>query len=299
MGRAKITTTVKTELIQGRIQTIRGLHVILDRDLAEFYQVKSIRLREQVKRNKKRFPSDFMFQLTGEEVDSMVSQNAIPSKKHLGGYLPYVFTEQGVAAISAVLTSDRAIEINIAIMRAFVAMRRFMASNMGIFQRLETVERKQLGYKVETDQKFEQIFNAIESREITPKQGVFFNGQIFDAYKFVSDLVRLAGKTIVIVDNYVDDSVLDMLTKRKKNVLVTIFTKKISKQLALDLTKHNAQYSEVIIKEFKDAHDRFLIIDDKDVYHFGASLKDLGKKWFAFSKMNIKLAEMFARLKNI
>jgi hypothetical protein len=285
--------------IQSRIYTIRGLQVMLDRDLAVFYGVKSIRLREQVKRNIKRFPPDFMFQLTEEEVTYMVSQNAIPSRQYLGGSLPYAFTEQGVASISVVLTSERAIEVNIQIMRAFVTMRKFIAANAQVFHRLDAVERKQIEYKTESDHKFEQIFNAIEERSIKPKQGIFFNGQIFDAYQFISDLIRSAEKSITIIDNYIDDTVLTHLTKRKKKVKTTIFTKSISKQLALDPEKFNEQYPVVEIKEFKNSHDRFLIIDNKAVYHFGASLKDLGKKWFAFSKMDIGVGEMLRKLEGM
>lgn len=288
---------IKNEEIQNRIYSLRDVQVMLDKDLAIFYGVKPIRLREQVKRNIKRFPSDFMFQLTEEEVDLMVSQNAIPSKQHLGGSLPFVFTEQGVATISSVLTSERAIEVNIQIMRAFVAMRRFIASNAKVFQRLDTVERKQIEYKAETDQKFERIFNAIEERSIKPKQGIFFDGQIFDAYKFVADLIRTAQKSITLIDNYIDDSVLLLLTKRKKGVPVKIFTKTISKQLALDVKKYNSQYPPVEIKKFKYAHDRFIIIDDEEVFHFGASLKDLGKKWFAFSKLEKDAFRLMERLK--
>ena len=290
---------IKNEEIQNRIYTIRDVQVMLDKDLAIFYGVKPIRLREQVKRNIKRFPPDFMFQLTEEEVDLMVSQNAIPSKQHLGGSLPLVFTEQGVATVSAVLTSERAIEINIQIMRAFVAMRRFIASNAEVFQRLDAVEKRQIWHETETDQKFEQIFNAIEKRSIKPKQGIFFDGQIFDAYQFVSDLIRTARNTILIIDNYIDDTVLTHLTKRNKGVKVTILTKTISKQLALDIKKFNEQYPAIEIKEFKNSHDRFIIIDNTTVYHFGASLKDLGKKWFAFSKMDIGAVEMLARLKEM
>ncbi|MBL7083403.1 MAG: ORF6N domain-containing protein [Candidatus Aminicenantes bacterium] len=290
---------IKNEEIQNRIYTLRDVQIMLDRDLAVFYGVKPIRLREQVKRNIKRFPSDFMFQLTEEGTDLMVSQNAIPSRQHLGGSLPFVFTEQGVATISSVLTSERAIEVNIKIMRAFVAMRRFIASNAEVFQRLDRVERKQIEHKEETDQKFEQIFNAIEERSIKPKQGIFFDGQIFDAYQFVSDLIRKAKKSIIIIDNYIDDSVLLLLTKRKKGVTVKIFTKTITRQIALDVKKHNSQYPPVEMKRFKYAHDRFIIIDDKEVFHFGASLKDLGKKWFAFSKIDIGAVEMLTRLREM
>ncbi len=286
---------IQLEEIQSRIYTIRGVQVMLDKDLAIFYDVKPIRLREQVKRNIKRFPSDFMFQLTEEEVDHMVSQNAIPSKQHLGGSLPFVFSEQGVANISAVITSERAIEVNIQIIRAFVAMRRFIAANTQVFQRLDMIERRQIEHKAETDQKFEQLFDAIEEREIKPKQGIFFDGQIFDAYKFV-DLIRTAQESIILIDNYIDDSVLTILTKRRKNVRVILLTKSISNQMALDVKKYNEQYPAIEIKEFKNSHDRFMIIDNTTVYHFGASLKDLGKKWFAFSKMDIGAIEMLARL---
>lgn len=286
---------ITIEDIQGRIYTLRGLQVMLDKDLAPFYDVKPIRLREQVKRNIKRFPPDFMFQLTEDEVDFMVSQNAIPSKQYLGGSLPYVFTEQGVATISAVLTSDRAIEVNIQIMRAFVAMRRFILSNAQVFQRLDTLELKQ----VETDQKIDKVLTAIERKDIQPKQGIFFDGQVFDAYQFVSELIRSAKRSIILIDNYIDDTVLTLFSKRVKGVSVTILTQKVSKQLKLDVNKFNKQYPRVDIKEFAISHDRFLIIDDATLYHFGASLKDLGKKWFAFSRMDIGAVKMLENLKKV
>lgn len=286
---------IKPEEIQNRIYTIRGLQVMLDKDLAVFYDVKPIRMREQVKRNINRFPSDFMFQLTKEEVEIMVSQNAIPSKQHLGGSLPYVFTEQGVAAISSVLTSKRAVDVSIQIMRAFVAMRRFLLANAQVFQRLDTLELKQ----IETDHKIDKVLMAIERKEIQPKQGIFFDGQVFDAWQFVSDIVRGAGKSIVLIDNYVDDTVLSLFCKRKKGVSVVVLAKNITKQLEHDVKKFNEQYPSVELREFAVSHDRFLIIDDTNVYHIGASLKDLGKKWFAFSKMDIGAAAMLENLKKV
>ncbi len=284
-------TVLDEEQIRSKIYPVRGLQVMVDKDLADLYEVKPIRLREQVKRNIGRFPKDFMFQLTENEVKSMVSQNAIPSKQHLGGYLPYVFTEQGVATLSGVLRSEKAVEVNIKVMRAFVGMRRFITSNAQIFQRLDTVERKQ----IEHDKKFDKIFDAIESKIIKAEKGIFFEGQIFDAYKFVSDLFRSASKSIVLIDNYIDDSVLTLFSKRNEDVTATIYTREISKQLFLDLKKFNSQYPLVRIKEFKRSHDRFIIIDD-DVYHFGASLKDLGKKWFAFSKFDKEAFKLLKRL---
>ena len=178
-------------------------------------------------------------------------------------------------------------------------MRRFIATNAQVFHRLDAVEKKQIEYKADADKNFEKIFNAIEAKEIIPKQGIFFNGQIFDAYKFVSDLFRTAKESIVIIDNYIDDTVLAHLAKRRENVTVTILTKSISKHMLLDVKKFNEQYPAIEIKEFMNAHDRFIIIDKTIVYHFGASLKDLGKKWFAFSKMEIGVAEMLGKLKNV
>jgi hypothetical protein len=282
-------------LIQSKIHTIRGLQVMLDRDLAELYEVKSIRLREQVRRNIDRFPEDFMFILTEKEVSLMVTQNAIPSKQKLGGYLPYVFTEQGVASISGVLTNKTAIEINIQIMRAFVQMRRFISTNAMIFQRLDNIEQKQLI----TDTKFDKIFKVIEANEIKPIQGIFFEGQIFEAYVFISDLIKSAKSSIILIDNYVDDSVLTLFSKREENCSVTIYTKEITKQLKLDLKKYNEQYPDIEIKELKQSHDRFLILDNKIIYHIGASLKDLGKKWFAFSKFEKGVIEVLSKLNEL
>jgi hypothetical protein len=185
--------------------------------------------------------------------------------------------------------------MSIQIIDAFVAMRRFIASNAQVFQRIATLEVKQ----VETNKKIDKVLNAIESKDVHPKQGIFFNGQIFDAYRFVSDLFRAAKESIVIIDNYIDDTVLTHLAKRRENVTVTILTKTISKHLMLDVKKFNEQYPAIEIKEFHNAHDRFIIIDTNTVYHFGASLKDLGKKWFAFFKMELGAVEMLGKLKEL
>jgi hypothetical protein len=283
--------------IQNRILTVRGRQVMLDSDLAELYDVSTGRLNEQVKRNIERFPQDFMFQLTKKEWNEIYlrSQNATlnTGRGRHRKYLPFVFTEQGVSSLSGVLKSEIAVKVNIAIMRAFVGMRKFLMENATVFQRLDKIELKQL----ETDKKVGSIIKALEDKSIKPNQGIFFNGQVFDAYTFVSDLIRSAKKSIILIDNYIDDTILMHLTKRKKGVSFTVFTKNISKQLKLDIKKHNDQYEQVTIKTFKDAHDRFLIIDEKEVYHFGASLKDLGKKWFAFSKMDISSVKVLDKLK--
>ena len=283
------------DTVKARIYTIRDQQVMLDKDIASLYGVIPIRLREQVQRNIKRFPEDFMFQLTDAEVNSMVSQNAIPSRKHLGGSLPYVFTEHGVASLSGVLKSSKAAEVHVKIMRAFVEMRRLILNNAQVVARLDSVERRQIALESETEKNFEKVFQALESAEPS-KQGIFYAGQVYDAHVFVSDLIRSARKSLILIDNYVDDSVLTVLGKRVEGVTALIYTKSISKQLALDLKKYNQQYPPIAIETFKDAHDRFLIIDVADIYHIGASLKDLGKKWFAFSKFETGAVEMLNKL---
>jgi transposase-like protein len=230
-----------------------------------------------------------MFRLTEDEWANLKSQNAISS---WGGRrkLPNVFTEQGISTLSGVLNSKTAIRVNIAIMRAFVGMRKFLIANASIFQRIEKIELKQL----ETDDKIGQIINALEDKSMKPKQGIFFDGQIFDAYKFVSKLIKSATKSIILIDNYVDETVLTLFSKNQK-VDVTIYTKNLTNQLKLDLSQYNAQYREIKIKKFNKAHDRFLIIDKNEIYHFGASLKDLGKKWFAFSKFDAESISLLMR----
>src|SRR5665648_1040750 len=235
---------VKYEDIQSRIYTIRSVQVMLDEDLAKFYGVETRVLNQAVKRNINRFPESFMFQLTGYETDLM-SQSVISSSGHGGRRkLPYVFTEQGVAMLAGVLRSDTAVEMSIQIINAFVSMRRFIGTNARIFQRLDTLEIKQ----IDTDRKIDAVLNAIEGKEIQPKQGIFFDGQIFDAYKFVGDLIRTAQESITIIDNYIDDIVLIHLTKINEDVKVTILTKSISKQLALDVKKYNEPYPAIEIK---------------------------------------------------
>jgi hypothetical protein len=290
---AALAAELTTQQVASRIHTLRRVQVLFDRDLALFFDVKPIRLREQVKRNANRFPEDFMFQLTGDEVREMVSQNAIPSKQQLGGALPFAFTEEGVAALSAVLRSERAVQVGIQIVRAFVAMRKFILNHARIFERLDHVER----WQILADQKFEQIFTALEGHDDQPRsQGVFFNGQIFDAYTFATSLVKQARKSLVLVDNYVDESVLLMLAKRAPSVTATIYTKKISSELTLDIQKHSAQYPPVEVRTIAHFHDRFLILDGHTLYHIGASLKDLGKQCFAFSRMDSLAPEILRRL---
>ncbi|MFA5369626.1 MAG: ORF6N domain-containing protein [Candidatus Omnitrophota bacterium] len=281
-------------IIQKKIVAVRNVQVMLDSDLAKFYGVETKVLNQAVKRNIERFPEEFMFQLAEQEASPLRSQAVTSKGKGGRRYLPYVFTEQGVAMLSAVLKSETAVNVSIWIMRAFVATRRIIALHAQILPRLKTLEQKQITYQTETDRKFDLVFQAIEQKEEIPDKGIFFDGQIFDAYKFISDIIRKAEKSIVLIDNYVDDTVLTLFSKRKTGVSARILTKNISKQLRLDIKKNNEQYPEIIIEEFKDAHDRFLIVDEDIVYHLGASLKDLGKKIFAFSRFG---AEALALIK--
>ena len=297
---------LKQQDIENLIHVVRGCQVMLDRDLALLYGVETKVLNQAVKRNIERFPEDFMFHLTKEENSLLRSQfvtlNADPNSLRSqfvtsntrGGtrYLPYAFTENGVAMLSSVPRSETAIEVNIRIMRAFTAMRHFLANNAQLFQRLSNIEYHQ----IETDKRIDEVFKRLDANT-QPQQGIFFDGQVFDAYQFVSDLVRKAKKAIVLIDNYVDDTVLTLLDKRNDGVSATIYTKQISQQLQLDLTRHNAQYAVIEVKNFNKAHDRFLLIDD-EVYHIGASIKDLGKKWFAFTLMrDITAAELINKIK--
>jgi ORF6N domain len=283
---------IKSDDIRHYIYTIRDKQVMMDEDLASFYGIETKVLNQAVKRNHDRFPEEFMFQLTDNEYNSLRSQFVTSNQRGGRRYLPYAFSEQGVAMLSAVLRSDEAVEISIQIIKAFVGMRRFFAANAQVFQRLDKLELKQL----ETDKKIDHVLDAIENKDFQPKQGIFFDGQVFDAYKFVSDLVRTAKESIILIDNFIDDSVLTLLCKKRKNVKVTILTRSISDQMILDVKRFNKQYPHIEIKEFKDSHDRFIVIDNSEVYHLGASFKDLGKKWFAFSKMDIGAVEMLARL---
>ena len=280
---------ISRQEIESNIYTVRDQQVILDSDLARIYQVETKNINKAVKRNAERFPASFCFQLTDGEVENLRFQIGTSSLNYGGRrYLPYAFTEQGIAMLSAILRSEIAIKVSIEIMNAFVEMRRMLISNASLFHRLDKIEIKQL----ETDQKFEAIFKALESDKLQSEKGIFYDGQVFDAYTFVSEIIRSAKSSIVLLDNYVDDTVLTLLGKRNTNVTAMIYTKTISNLLRLDLQRYNSQYPPIEIEIFSDAHDRFLIIDNTELYHIGASLKDLGKKWFAFSRMDIEVGKM-------
>lgn len=286
MTEDKNLVIVDNREIQNMIYTIRGKQVMVDSDLATLYQVTTKRLNEQVRRNKNRFPSEFMFRLTAEEYEYLRSHFATSSEDNAHGgrrYMPYVFTEQGIAMLSAVLKSDIAVEVSVKIMNSFVEMRRFLISNQELFSRLDRIEIKQL----ETDRKFEEVFNYMAANtEI--KQIIFYDGQIYDAFSFIVGLIQKAKKEIILIDNYVDVNTLNILCKKNQGVDVVIVTAGKGNLSAKDITKFNAQYPKLSVKTTKDFHDRFLILDKTEVYHIGASIKDAGKKSFGITKIEDK-----------
>ena len=284
--------------IEERIFTIRGKQVMIDKDLALLYGVETKQLNRAVKRNIERFPEDFMFQLTKEDCLRCQFGTLNPAQGQHLKYMPYAFTEYGIAMLSGGLRSDTAITANIRIMRAFADMRKIVSQSNDAFKRIETLEYNHLVMSQqinETASKIECILTKFNDK--TPIQGIFFDGQIYDAYTFVASLIRKAKRRVVLIDNYIDDTVLTILSKRADGVECVIYTGKISKQLQLDIDKHNAQYPPVDVRTFSKAHDRFLIIDN-DVYLIGASIKDLGKKWFGFTLMeNTDADDLIGRIK--
>ena len=269
--------------ITNLIYTIRGKQVMLDSDLADLYQVETKYLNRQRGRNSDRFPEDFCFQLTKEEYDFLRCQNVTSKNEEGSGgrrYMPYMFTEQGIAMISAVLKSDVATKVSVNIMRAFVEMRKFVLSNREMFARLDRVELKQL----ETDKKLEEVFNYIASNTEV-KQKIFFDGQIYDAFSFIADLIGKAQSKMILIDNYVDVNTLNILCKKNSGVDVLIATSGKGNLTTKDINKFNAQYPSLSVKTTTDFHDRFLIIDDREGYFIGASIKDAGKKSFAITKI--------------
>lgn len=278
--------------IEKLIITVRGEQVMIDRDLARVYKVTTSQLNQQVKRNIARFPANFRFQLTTEEMNNLKSQIVTSS---WGGTrkLPFVFTEPGIAQLSSVLHSEKAIETSVKIMSAFVAMRHFMIQNASILMRIAHLERHQ----IETDEKIDLILDKMEERspKVLPEQ-IFQTGCVWDAWSYVSDLVRSAKQRIILIDNFVDDRVLSMLDKRADGVSATIHSR-YYEQFQTDLKKHNEQYPAIDFVQLPHKnHDRFLIIDDK-VYFMGASLKDMGAGLCAVKEMEVSPDRLLEFLK--
>lgn len=287
-----MSNEITAKTIEEKILTIRNQQVMIDRDLAELYGTETKVLNQAVKRNIERFPEDFMFALDKSEKDELVTNcDRFETMKH-SSVMPYAFTEQGVAMLSSVLKSPTAVEVNIQIMRAFVAMRHFLQNNAQVFSVINTIKKQLLDTNVhqkETDKKVEELFDLIDKYNVKDTQGIFFQGQIFDAYAKFESFIAQAKQEIILIDNYVDLSILQRLAKKKKNVNVVIYTDPKTKLTAQDIQQFNIQYPTLTLNHTTKMHDRFLIIDQKMLYHIGASLKDLGKKCFAFEMLDASL----------
>lgn len=273
--------------IKNLIYVVRGKQVMMDSDLATLYQVETRVLNQAVKRNIARFPEKFRFQISEDEYDDLKSQFVISSEEDENTHggrrkLPYVFTEQGIAMLSAVLRSETAVQVSIKIMDAFVEMRRFLASNTLMFEKINEMEVKQLAFQKNTEEKFDKIFRYISEHEES-SQKIFFDGQIYDAFSLLVDLVSKAEKKLVLVDNYVDVGTLNILAKKKSDVEVVVYTVRRTRLSEADVNNFNQQYPTLEVKYTGVFHDRFLIIDDTCAYHIGASIKDAGKKCFGIS----------------
>jgi hypothetical protein len=281
-----------TSAIENRIFTIRGKQVMLDTDLSAMFSVQVKRINEQVSRNSKRFPNDFSFQLSSEEWQLLKSQIATSTATKGGKVkVPRVFTEHGIAMLTTLLRSELAVVISVQIINVFVQARTANALLQTLDNRMRHLEKEQSNLTTEVT----AIWRAIQKHEL-PNYGIFFNNQIFDAYVFFSELIQRAKSSIILIDNYIDHTVLLQLAKRKEGVTATIYTERIPASLRLDIDKHNAQYPPITIHRIPHVHDRFLIIDDQELYHIGASIKDLGKKWFAFSRMDSLVSDVLSRI---
>ena len=272
------------EEIQGMIYTIRGKQVMLDSDVANLYHYETKKINQAVKRNIERFPEGFCFQLTESELENLRSQFVTSSlgTGNYGGrrYLPYVFTEQGIAMLAPLLKNKIAVQVSINIMNAFVIMRHFLKENGQVFERLTSVEYR----LIEHDKKFDIVFDKLQEKQIE-NQRIFFDGQIYDAYSLIIDIIKKSNYKITIIDNYVDDSILEILSKKKDNVEVVILTSNKSNIKNIDIQKFNKQYPTLKVAKTDKFHDRFIILDEKEMYHLGASIKDLGKKCFGINKI--------------
>ena len=277
--------------IKDKIHTIRNLQVMLDRDLAELYGVETKHINQAVRNNQDKFMDDFYFELTNNEFENLRSKNLTAnfSKTRTN---PKVFTEQGIYMLATILKSKVASQVTVYIIKTFANMRKLISQNISMFERFERIEQRLTIH----DENFDKLFEALEDKTLNPKQEIFYDGEVFDAYVFINDLLKLATNEIILIDNYIDETVFTLFSKYS-NIKIKIYTKTISKQLKLDFQKYETQYKNIELFEFKNSHDRFLIIDKKEVYHLGASLKDLGKKWFAFSKFEIENLKILDYLK--
>lgn len=274
---------ISNEEIKNLIYTIRGKQVMLDSDVAKLFKYKTKDLNRNVRNNIERFPEYYCFQLTEEEYKSLRCKNFTLNKNGRGQhrkYMPYAFTEYGITMLAGLLKSEVAVNVSIKIVNTFIEMRKFLMANGQLFERLTNVEYKLL----EHDKKFDKVFDQLQNEE-NIKQKIFFEGQIYDAYSLIIDIIKKANKKILIIDNYIDDSVLKMLAKKNKNVEVVILTSEKSNIQKIDIQKFNREYPILKVAKTNKFHDRFIVIDNKEMYHLGASIKDLGKKCFGINKI--------------
>ena len=295
-----ITSISETKDIKNLIHVIRGQQVILDSDLATLYQVETKIFNQAVSRNIERFPENFRFQLTKEEFDALRSQIVTSNGRGGRRYRPYVFTEQGIAMLSGVLRSDVAVQMSIRIMNSFVEMRHFIANNALLFEKISSIELKQLEYQKSTDEKFDKVFRYIENHAES-EQKIFFDGQIYDAFSLITSIIRKAASEFILIDGYVDVDTLNILAKKNTGVEVKIYTYASAPLTNRDAANFNAQYPTLTVKRTQVFHDRFIVLDEKSAYHIGASIKDAGKKCFGISLINDPgvVADLLKRLKMI
>ncbi len=286
--------------IRSLVYVIRGQQVMLDSDLAALYQVETKNFNKAVGRNIERFPEDFRFQLTKEEFDDLRFQFGTSNNRGGRRYLPYAFTEQGISMLASVLHSDIAVQASIKIMRAFAEMRRFISNNALLFERISSIELKQLEYQKSTDERFDRVFQYIDDHAES-EQKIFFDGQIYDAFSLLVSIIQKANKEVILIDGYVDVDTLDLLAKKKSGVNVRCYTYANTPLSKQDISKFNAQYATLTVKKTSVFHDRFLILDGKTAYHIGASLKDAGKKCFGISLLTDPdmVKELLNRLKTV
>jgi hypothetical protein len=286
--------------IKNLIYVVRVQQVMLDSDLAMLYQVETKVFNQAVNRNIERFPENFRFQLTKEEFDALRSQIATSNGRGGRRYRPYMFTEQGIAMLSGVLRSDVAVQVSIRIMNTFVEMRRFIANNALLFEKVSDLELKQLEHQKSTDEKFDKVFQYIEDHAES-EQKIFFDGQIYDAFSLITSIIQKAQKEIILIDGYVDVDTLNILAKKNAGVDVKIYTYASAQLTNRDAANFNAQYPTLTVKKTQVFHDRFIILDGKTVHHIGASIKDAGKKCFGISLIDDPgvVADLLNRLKKV
>ena len=286
IGNELVPITVENRDIGSFVYIIRGKQVMIDSDLAMLYQVETKNLNKAASRNVDRFPEDFRFKLTKEEYDGLRFQSGTSNGEQSGRcgrrYYPYAYTEQGISMLASVLHSKIAVQVSISIMRTFVEMRRFIANNALLFEKVSNMELKQLEYQKSTDEKFDKVFQYIEDHAES-EQKIFFDGQIYDAFSLITSIIRKANSEIILIDGYVDVDTLNILAKKNAGVDVKIYTYASAPLTNKDVVNFNAQYPTLTVKKTQVFHDRFIILDGRTAYHIGASIKDAGKKCFGIS----------------